>query len=100
MKQFAMKDRRSELKKKYDDAIKLMDTYAPGSKQRDLQLREVERLHALLMNEKTSSKGPTGDGILGFAGSLLGIGLIVTNPETIVSYASKALPFVLRGRPR
>lgn len=99
MKQFAMKDRRSELKKRYDAAVKLMDTYVPGSKQRDLQLREVERLHKLLMDEKSNSKGPTGDGLLGFAGSLLGIGIIV-NQEWLGTITSKALPFVLRGRPR
>lgn len=92
-------DKRSNLRKEYDDAVLLLKTYRPDMPEYELQLKNVERLHKLLMEEESHKLRVSPDAVLGLAGNLLGIGVIVKHEE-FNTITSKALGFVMKGRLR
>lgn len=81
MKKLAKKDKRSDLRKEYDNAVLLLKTCIPGSNEYDTQLKHVERLHNLLMEEEDHKQHVTPDGLLAVAGNLFGIMCIVRHEE-------------------
>ena len=99
MKKLAKKDKRSDLRKEYDNAVLLLKTCVPASEEYEAQLKQVERLHKLLMDEEDRKQRVTPDGLLTVAGNLLGIGIIVKHEE-FSTITSKALSLVLKGRLR
>lgn len=91
------KDKRSDLKKEYDDAVGLLRTMGTTSSDYQTQLKNVERLHKLLMEEEEHKNVVTKDGALACLTNLLGIGIIV-GYEQFHHIGSKAISFVLKGR--
>lgn len=93
------KDKRSDLRKEYDNAVVLLKTIIPGSDEYQTQLKTVERLHKLLMDEEEHKNKISLDGVLACMTNLLGIGIIV-GYEQFHHIGSKAINFVLKGRLR
>lgn len=92
------KDKRSDLQKEYDEAVLYLRSINPiHEKEYMEQLKNVERLHKLLMDEEEHRNRVSKDGILASMTNLLGIGIIV-GYETFHHIGSKALSFVLKGR--
>lgn len=102
---FTKKDERSDLRKEYDNAVLVLKTCIPGSDAYETQLKIVERLHKLLMEEYEHHieadhvKEAKLSNMLSCATNLTGIGIIV-GYEHLHNITSKALGFVLKGRLR
>lgn len=96
MKEFAKKDKRTELEKEYDEAVKLLKAEMPGSKEYLDQLGVVERIHAILMNEEDRKKKVSPDAIVNGGVGLLQVGAILWR-EQLHNVTSKALNFVRKG---
>lgn len=92
------KDKRSDLQKEYDEAVLYLRTISPiHEKEYCEQLKNVERLHKLLMDEEEHKDKASKDGILACATNLLGIGIIV-GYEQFHHIGSKAINFIMKGR--
>lgn len=93
------KDKRSDLRKEYDNAVLLLKTMSPNSDEYQTQLKSVERLHKLLMDEEEHKNRVSKDALLGAFVGLGQVGLILSW-EHMHNITSKALNFVLKGRLR
>lgn len=92
------KDKRSDLRKEYDAAVLCLRTINPiHEKEYAEQLKNVERLHKLLMDEESVRVRVSPDGLLACATNLLGIGIIVSY-EQLHHIGSKAINFIMKGR--
>lgn len=96
---FAKKDKRSEIQKRYDEALLHLDEQVIGSKEYEDALSEVERLHAMVMAEKDHKKDISPETILGVAANALNVVLILRH-EQFHNITSKALGFITKGRVR
>lgn len=94
------KDKRSDLRKEYDEAVLYLRSIGPiHEKEYMEQLKNVERLHKLLMDEEEHKDKLSRDGVLACITNILGIGIIV-GYERFHHIGSKAINFVLKGRLR
>ena len=93
------KDKRSGLRKEYDNAVLRLKQIDFDSEGYQKQLKHVERLHKLLMDEESHKDKLSLDAILAGAVNLTGIGLILSW-EHLNTIRSKAINFVLKGRLR
>lgn len=93
------KDKRSDLQKEYDNAVLLLKTLDPYSEEYCTQLKNVERLHELLMDEEEHKNRLSLDTLVTAGVSILQVGVIV-GWEHMHTITSKALNFVLKGRLR
>lgn len=98
-KVFVKKDKRTELEKEYDNAVKLLKAYIPSSDVYNDQLEIVERLHKMLMEEDDHKKKVSPDAILNGCVGLLQVGAILWR-EQLHNVTSKAIGFVFKGRVR
>ena len=99
MKGFAKKDKRSELRKEYDEAVSLLKTYLPGSDEYLSQLDVIERLHTMVMEEEDRKHNVSPDALVNGGVGLLQVGAILWR-EQLHNVTSKALGFVFKGRVR
>lgn len=99
MKLVTKTDKRSNLEKEYDNAVLLLKTVSPGTDAYDEQLDKVERLHKMLMDEKSKADRVSKDAVVGLIGQMLSIGAILQH-ERLHNIVSKALQFVPKGRLR
>lgn len=99
MKGFAKKDKRSELEKEYDDAVKLLKTEVPGTQGYLDQLSVVERINVMLMEQEDRKQRITPDAIVSGCVGLIQIGTILFH-EQAHNITTKALNFVTKGRVR
>ena len=99
MELFAKKDKRTELRKEYDEAVKLLKTFVPGTKDYMDQLEIVERIHTILMNEEDHKKKVSPDAVVNGTVGLLQIGAILWH-EQFHNITTKAIGFVTKGRVR
>lgn len=99
MEGFAKKDKRTEIEKEYDESVKLLKTYVPGSKDYLDQLEVVERIHTILMDEEDRKKKVSPDAVVNGTVGLLQIGAILWH-EQFHNITTKALNFVTKGRVR
>lgn len=91
------KDKRTELQKEYDDAVKLLKAEIPGTDAYKEQLEIVERINKMIMDQEDRKKKISPDVIVNGAVSLIGIGSILCK-ERVGVIASKALAFVKKPR--
>lgn len=98
-KVFVKKDKRSELEKEYENAVKLLKTESPGSDGYRAQLDVVERLHTMLMDEKDRKRTVSPDAIVTGCVGLLQVGGILCH-ERLHNITTKAMNFVFKGRVR
>lgn len=87
------------LEKEYENAIRLLRTLVPGSDEYESQLQTVERIHAMLIDDKKMKQKVSPDAIVSVAGNLFGIGAILKHEE-LHNITSKAMSFVMKGRVR
>lgn len=101
MKFAKKKDKRSDLQKEYDNAVLLLKTVPADSEAYSTQLKNVERLHKLLMEEKDRKiqVRVSPDAVLSCASNLLGMGLIM-NFEVLHNISTKAFQLLPKGRLR
>lgn len=99
MNVFVKKDEKSELRKKYDEAVELLGTFVSGSKEYLDQLDVVERIHKMLMEEECHKKTVSPDSIVAGAIGLLQVGAIIGH-ERFHNITTKAMNFVFKGRAR
>lgn len=97
MKAFEIKkkDRRTELEKEFDEAVKELRMTPISSKDYDSKLARVEKLEELRKAEREAKPKISPDAILGVAGGALQI-LLITQHERLHNLSSKALGFVRR----
>ena len=98
-KVFVKKDKRTELEKEYDNAVKLLKTCLPNSDDYNAQLEVVERLHKMLMEEDDHKKKVSPDALVNGGVGLLQVGAILWR-EQFHNVTSRALNFVMKGRAR
>lgn len=98
-KVFVKKDKRSEIEKERDDAIKLLKAKIPGSDGYLDQLKIIERLDKLVSDEKSRKQHPSPDTIVTGLVGCAQVGAILFREE-FHSVTSKALSFVIKGRVR
>lgn len=96
---FAKKDKRTELEKERDDAIKLLKGEMPGSDAYAAQLEIVERLDKLVAEEKKRKLHVSPDTAATVVAGCLQVGAILFREE-FHNVTSKALGFVIKGRVR
>ncbi len=96
---FANKNNMTVLEKEYENAVKLLSTCVPGSDMYDEQLKVVERVHKLLMEEKDRKFHVSPDAVLTAATNLVGMGLIM-NFEQLHNITTKAFTMLFKGRLR
>ena len=96
---FEKKDKRTELEKERDVAIKLLKTETPGSDNYLTQLEIVERLDKLVAEEKKRSPHASPDTIVNATVGCVQVGAILFR-EQFHNVTSKALGFVFKGRIR
>lgn len=96
---FAKKDKRTELEKERDDAIKLLKGEMPGSDAYIAQLDIVERLDKLVAEEKKRNPHASPDTMVNAAVGCVQVGAILFR-EQFHNVTSKALGFVFKGRVR
>lgn len=96
---FAKKDKRSELEKEYDTLVEHLKAIPESDKAYAETLEKVEKLHALLMEEKDRKKSISPETVLGVVANALSIVMILKH-EQMHSITSKALNFVTKGRVR
>lgn len=96
---FAKKDKRSDIEKEYDEAVLLLKTYLPGSKDYLEQLSVIERIHTILMDEEDRKKKVNPDAVIGGAVGLLQVGAILWR-EQLHNVTSRAINFCFKGRVR
>lgn len=94
---FTKKDKRTELEKEYDEAVKLLKTNLPGSDNYMAQLEVVERLNKMIMDQEDRKKKVSPDTIVNGSIGLLQIGAILCQ-ETFHNITTKALNFVKKAR--
>ena len=87
------KDKRTNLEKTIDSALKAMEGLSPDSKEYAEIASNVEKLYKAKGNEKTISP----DTIAVVAGNLIGLALIMSFERANV-ITTKALGFVIKGR--
>lgn len=94
---FAKKDKRTELEKRFEEALEYLDTMVIGTKEYDAALSEVERLYELVKSEKeqTIKMHINPDTVMGVGGSILQI-LLILKHERLHNITSKAINFVRR----
>lgn len=97
MKKFAKKDKRSELQKEYDEAVKLLKAELPGTDAYLAQLDIVERLNKMLMDQEDRKKKINPDTIVNGGVGLLQIGAILFH-EQFHNITTKAFGLVKRMR--
>ena len=98
-KEFAKKDKRTELEKERDEAIKLLKGEIPGSDNYVAQLDIVERLDKLVAEEQKRKPHASPDTLVTGAVGLIQVGAILGR-ENLHNVTSKALNFVFKGRVR
>lgn len=98
-KVFAKKDKRTELEKERDEAVKLLRSETPGTDGYTARLEAVERLDKLISAESARKSHVDPNAVLAGAVGLLQVGAIL-GKERIYNVTSKALPFVFKGRVR
>lgn len=97
MKGIEKKDKRSDLEKERDEAVKLLKAEIPGSDDYVNQLSIVERLNKLVMDEKDRKKTVSPDTIVnGTVGMLQVMSILFKEQFGVV--ASKAIGFVKKPR--
>lgn len=94
---FKKKDKRTPLEKKYDEALRLLDTYTPGSDAYNKQFEICERMHAMIVADREQERHISPDGLLNMG---LGISqvLLIVNKEWIGNVTSRALSLVKKAR--
>lgn len=92
-------DKRSELRKEYDNSVRALRTFIPGSDDYKTQLLTVERLHRLLMDEESQKNRVSLDTVVTAALGLAQVGMII-GYERFHHIGSKAINFVMKGRLR
>ena len=94
---FTKKDKRTEIEKEYDEAVKLLKTYVPGSTDYIGQLEIVERLNKMIMDREDRKKKVSPDAIVNGSIGLLQITAILCQ-ETFHNITTKAVQFVKKAR--
>ena len=97
MKGFTKKDKRSELQKEYDNAVKLLKTETPGSDGYMAQLEIVERINKMLMDQEDRKKKISPDTIVNCGVGMLQITAILCQ-ETFHNITTKAIGFCKKMR--
>ena len=97
MKGFSKKDKRSELEKEYDEAVKLLKTNVCGTDAYMAQLEVVERLNKMLMDQEDRKKKVSPDAIVNGSIGLLQITAILCQ-ETFHNITTKAVGFCKKMR--
>lgn len=97
MKGIEKKDKRSELEKERDEAVKLLKAEIPGSDDYAKQLSIVERLNKLVMEEKDRKKTVSPDTIVnGTVGMMQVVAILFKEQFGVI--ATKAIGFVKKPR--
>lgn len=91
------KDKSSALRKEYDEQVLLLKTCLSDSPEYSSQLKNVERIHKLLMEEEANKKTLTPDAVLNCITSLVSVGAILKHEE-LHNITTKALQFIIKGR--
>lgn len=92
-------DKKSELEKEYENAVKLLRTCTPNTSDYDAQLKVVERFHEMLMAEESYKRKVSPDAIIAGAVGVFQVGAILWH-ERAHNVLTKALQFVIKGRVR
>lgn len=99
MELFVKKDKRSDLEKERDEAIKLLSTCVPGTDEYMDQLGVVERLNAVLIEDDKRMHKISPDTVATCACSIAGV-VLCAYRDYWHPIATKGLNFVLKGRGR
>lgn len=100
-KLFAKEDKRTELEKEYDDAVRLLKTFTPGSQGYTEQLDVVERISKVLDEQQAREKKfkLSADTAATVACGLLQVAMII-GKEHLGNVTSKAMGLIFKGRVR
>lgn len=93
------KDKRTDLQKEYDSAVVCLKTMDFESEEYSKQLKHVERLHKLLMDEEEHKNVVSKDTLWTAGVGLIQVGLIL-GYEHLHTVTSRAIHFVVKGRLR
>lgn len=93
------KDKRTELEKERDEAVKLLRATTPNTDAYDAQLKVVERLEEMVLKEKDRTPKLSPDAALAGGVGVLQV-LAILQHERFHNVMSKALNFVVKGRVR
>lgn len=93
------KDKRTELEKERDEAVKLLRATTPNTDGYDAQLKVVERLEEMVLKEKDRTPKLSPDAALAGGVGVLQV-LAILQHERFHNVMSKALNFVVKGRVR
>lgn len=93
------KDKRTELEKERDEAVKLLRATTPNTDDYDSQLKVVERLEEMVLKEKDRTPKLSPDAALAGGVGVLQV-LAILQHERFHNIMSRALNFVVKGRVR